>query len=209
MVAVIFAGGEPVSADVLEDLPADAFVIAADSGLDQARALGIAVDLLVGDLDSASVEGLAAARDVPTELHPREKDATDLELALDTAARLEADRVMIVGGYGKRLDHLLANAQLLTSPRYAALDVEWLAGPARVHAVHGSARLHGSPGELVSLLAVGGPATGIRTSGLRWALDGETLEPGSTRGVSNEFTSPIAMVSVTSGTLLAVIPGLE
>ncbi|MDH3307608.1 MAG: hypothetical protein OEO77_08850, partial [Acidimicrobiia bacterium] len=57
--AIVLAGGEAMHLDVIEDLPDDAFVIAADSGLDQARRLGIAVDLIIGDLDSVSTRALA------------------------------------------------------------------------------------------------------------------------------------------------------
>ena len=60
---------------------------------------------------------------------------------------------------------------------------------------------------LLTLLAVGGPAHGVRTSGLRYPLDGETLHPGSTRGVSNVLDDPVALVTVAQGTVLAVFPG--
>ncbi len=72
--------------------------------------------------------------------------------------------------------------------------------------VHASAELEGSPGDLVTLLAVGGPALGVRTTGLVYPLDGEDLFPGSTRGVSNELCASSATVSLLQGTLLAVQP---
>jgi thiamine pyrophosphokinase len=50
-VAIVFAGSGPVSGALLDRLPDDAGVIAADSGLHVADALGVYVDLLVGDLD--------------------------------------------------------------------------------------------------------------------------------------------------------------
>ena len=49
--------------------------------------------------------------------------------------------------------------------------------------------LEGEPGELVTLVAVNGPAEGVTTEGLAYPLRGETLEPGSSRGVSNVFES--------------------
>jgi len=48
--------------------------------------------------------------------------------------------------------------------------------------------------------------TGVRTTGLRWALEGETLEAGSSRGVSNVFAAPEATVSLESGVILAIRP---
>ncbi len=183
-----------------------AFVIAADSGLEQAAGLGLHVDVVVGDMDSVDPDLLAAAEAAGAEVHrhPPDKDATDLELALDAAAARGAARVIVLGGTGGRLDHLLANALLIGSPRYATMAVEWLAGPHRVTAVHDATRIAGAPGDLVTLLPVGGAAHGVRTDGLRWRLEGETLEAGSSRGVSNVLTEPVAKVRVEEGTLLAV-----
>jgi thiamine pyrophosphokinase len=203
--AIVLTGGDIVDPDVVEDLPQDAFIVAADSGLDQALALGIEVDLLVGDMDSVSPEALSAYRAIPVELHPTDKDHTDLELGLRAAIRMGVDRIVIVGGSGGRLDHFLANALLVSSTEFSGVDVEWLTGDARLHVVHGSARLHCSPGNRVTLLAVHGPAVGVTTQGLRWELKGETLEPGATRGVSNVFEKPVATVGVREGTLLAIL----
>ena len=49
--------------------------------------------------------------------------------------------------------------------------------------------LLGAPGAVLTLLALGGPASGVTTDGLRWPLRAETLQPGSTRGVSNEIVA--------------------
>jgi thiamine pyrophosphokinase len=77
-----------------------------------------------------------------------------------------------------------------------------------VAALHGPGRqaLRGRPGELLTLLAVGGPADGVRTEGLRYPLHGERLMPGSGRGISNELLGADAAISVASGSLLVVQP---
>jgi thiamine pyrophosphokinase len=66
--------------------------------------------------------------------------------------------------------------------------------------------LYGVPGDVCSLLPVGGPAAGVRTVGLRYPLRRETLYPGSTRGVSNELVLDTATVALDEGALLAVLP---
>ena len=206
-VAVVIAGGDLLDPDVVEELPARAYVVAADSGLDQAQRLGIRVHRVVGDLDSATPEALARlSPDVLVDRHPWDKDATDLELALAVVSTLDIDRVLVLGGHGGRLDHLLANAALFASPRSSHLDLEWVAGRARVTVVRRTARLHGSSGELITLVPTGGPALGVTTSGLRWPLSGEDLPFGTTRGVSNEFAAPLATVTLSQGCLLAVQP---
>jgi len=210
--AVVFAGGDPVPGSVGALLPRGAMVVAADSGLDVARRLGVPVDLVVGDFDSANPASVAAAaaRGARLERHPVAKDATDLELALEAVLRLGRSPVLVVGGAGwDRPDHLLANALLIACPRYAPLRLRWLMKGAEVSPVHGRLDLHGAPGDLVTLLAVGGPAVGVVTAGLLWPLRGETLEPGSTRGVSNEMEGESASVSAAEGVLLAVRVGGE
>ena len=67
-------------------------------------------------------------------------------------------------------------------------------------AVRASSR--GQPGELVTLLAVNGPAEAVRTEGLVYPLRGETLEPGSSRGVSNVFADRRPASAVERGVLL-------
>lgn len=208
-VVVAVAGGDPVPSHVVATLPSDAHVIAADSGLHVALALGLTVDLVIGDMDSVDPRTLGRARaaGVGVEEHPSAKHHTDLALAMDAAVTHGADRVVVVGGHGGRLDHLLANALLLASPVYAGVDVVGRMGDATVHVVRSSTRLTGTPGELVSLLPVHGPARGVTTEGLLYPLHGEDLPPGASRGVSNEFAQPEARVDVASGVLLAVQPG--
>jgi thiamine pyrophosphokinase len=208
---LLFTGGDPVSPSLASRLPGDAFVIAADSGIHQAAVLGRAVDLAVGDFDSCEPAALAAvvAAGAVVERHPEAKEETDLELGLVAAASRCASRVVVVGGHGGRADHFLANALLLASPRFAAMEIVAHIGDALVTVIRDRAELAGEIGELVSLLALGGPADGVRTAGLRYPLRGERLEIGSTRGVSNVFAEPRAVVSLDAGVLLAVQPGLE
>jgi thiamine pyrophosphokinase len=207
-VALVFAGGDPPLPGVVERLPSAALVIGADSGLEHALALGRRVDVAVGDFDSVKPDALAAVeRDgAVVERHPQDKDATDLELALRAAAARGVARVTVVGGHGGRLDHFAANLLLLGAADLAAVDVDAWLGEAHVTVIRRSARIDGHPGELVSLLALGGPAIGVTTTGLRFPLHDAPLRPGSTLGVSNELEGASASVSIRSGVVLAIQP---
>ena len=209
-VALVFAGGEPVDAEGAARLPDAVFTVAADSGVEHALALGRHVDLVVGDFDSADPAALDAAVAGGAEVrrYPAEKDQSDLELALHAARAAGATHVIVVGGSGGRLDHFLANVLLLASPSFADIDIEARLDDTLITVIHRAARLSGAPGDLCSLLAAGGPARGVRTTGLLYPLDGEDLLPGSTRGLSNELAEPFATVSIEHGTLLAVQPDL-
>jgi thiamine pyrophosphokinase len=208
-VVVVVAGGGPLSSRAAEAVPRGAVVIAADDGLEQAQALGLDVALAVGDFDSASPEAVASAEAAGTriERHPNDKDATDLELALDAASRLSPSRILVLAPRGGRLDHELVGLLVLASDRYAGSQIDALVGNAHVHVVRGARSLAGEAGELVSLLAVDGPAEGVTTEGLVYPLRSETLEPGSTRGVSNVFATVSARVEVGRGVVLAIRPG--
>src|SRR5690242_14035395 len=98
--AIVVAGGD--APDARRELPPYATVIAADGGLDHAYALGLPVDLLVGDLDSVSAAALARAiaEGVTIDRHPAAKDETDLELALDHVCRLRMTRALVLGAGG-------------------------------------------------------------------------------------------------------------
>ena len=204
-VIVVAGGGSPRPG---VDLPRDALVVAADAGVDRAQALGLEVDVAVGDFDSASPAALTAAEasGARVERHPEAKDATDLELALEAALSFEPGRILVLGGDAGRLDHLLAALLLLGSERYAGVQLDALLGPASVHVVRGRRTLTGTSGELVSLLPLHGAAVAVTTTGLRYPLAGETLEPGTSRGVSNVFVADQATVSVERGVLLVVRP---
>jgi thiamine pyrophosphokinase len=210
-IVVVVSGGEPPDPRAALAVPLGAPVIAADKGLEHALALGLDVTVAVGDFDSASPEAVAVAEaaGVRIQRHPEEKDATDLELALDLAMTMSPARILVLASAGGRLDHLLSAALLLASDRYAGTQIDAFMGEARVHVLRGERELEGEPGELFSLLAVNGPAEGVTTKGLAYPLRGETLEPGSSRGVSNVFAADRARVTVERGVVLAVRPGLE
>jgi thiamine pyrophosphokinase len=196
VLAVVLATGA-----VLSEVPEGAFVIAADGGAEA----GVRVHLAVGDFDSISPETLASLERV--EQHPQDKDATDLELAMDAALREGATRVLVVGSSGGRLDHLFGSLVLLASEKWAGVEVDALLGGAQVHVVRGSRALAGEVGETISLFAVGSTAEGVTTEGLAYPLADDTLVPDTSRGVSNLFHDAEARITVARGVLLAVRPG--
>jgi thiamine pyrophosphokinase len=208
---VVVAGGEGLRPDVAPRVPANAHVLAADGGVAFALALGLRVDAVIGDLDSALPSDVeeAVASGARVERHPPDKDETDLELALDAALALDPDEILVLADDGGRLDHTLSALLLLAAPRYARCSLDAQFGRALVHVVRDERELAGEPGEIVSLLAVDGPAEGVRTDGLAFPLAGETLQPGSSRGVSNVFLGESARVSLEQGVLLVVRPGPE
>jgi thiamine pyrophosphokinase len=136
--------------------------------------------------------------------HPREKDVTDLELALDLAMTRGATEIVMLGALGGRFDQAMANAMLLVKPvrahvaaRIAGADFDaWIAWE------HVS--IVGKIGETVSLIPITERVEGIVTDGLRYPLRNETLYLGSPRGVSNELREERAQVSFKTGLVLVL-----
>ena len=209
MKAVIIANGQEPDAGPgrAEVRPGD-WIVAADGGAVRALAWGLEPDLVIGDMDSLppAVRARLEAQGCRFLRHPRRKDETDLELALRHVVEQGAREIVILGAWGGRLDHALANVLLLSLPILAGVRVRFVTGAEEAALVRGgeTLRLAGRPGDLVSLLPLGGDAQGVTTEGLAWALRDERLRFGFSRGVSNEMTAPTAHVTVGAGFLLVV-----
>jgi thiamine pyrophosphokinase len=183
-------------------------VIAADGGARHATTLGLRIDRWVGDGDSISADDLdrLAAAGVRIDRARVDKDETDAELALRAALEADPARITILGALGgARLDHELGNVWLLAHPGLAGREVTLLSATTRIRlAGPGSVDLGGRVGDLVSLLPFAGDVAGITTHGLRYALVGEPLLSGPSRGLSNVRAAPDAALTIGSGRLLIV-----
>ena len=154
---VVFVGGDRLSDEAAARLVPGAFVVAADSGVEQAQAHGWPIDVAVGDFDSVDPAALARAEasGARIERHPPAKDATDLELALAVAAATGPDEIVVAGGAGGRLDHLLGGLLALTDDAYAHIRVSAHVGVARVHVVRDQLVVAAQVGELRHAVARG------------------------------------------------------
>jgi thiamine pyrophosphokinase len=192
-----------------ELLEAADLIVAANGGTHHCTQLGFQPDVVVGDLDSLSDSAIDDLRAAEVELiqHPKRKDATDLELALEQVRQRGAQRVLVLGAVGGRWDQSLANFHLIASPRWQPMEIEVVDGPQSVHPIHPGRELElqGRPGDLVSLIPFGGDAEGVRSHGLEYPLENESLAYDRSRGISNVLVDPPARISLQQGTLLCTI----
>lgn len=200
-ICCIFGAGEE---SLLPPLPPreEIYVIAADGGYPFAcRACG-RPDISVGDFDSLGY--------IPTGevlVFPRQKDDTDLGLAIRQGLAAGCTDFRIFGALGGRLDHTLASLSLLASLVSRSGCRAFLFGPGyTVTAVH-AGKLHFPPGGrgTVSVFSHGGTAVGVTLSGLFYPLSEAMLPADTALGVSNEFLNETpAYISCREGTLLVV-----
>jgi len=202
---VVVTGAGPIEREAVADLDGDnQVVVAADSGLDHARRVGLDPDVLVGDLDSISTRGRRwAERHCEIDSHPADKDATDTRLALQRAAAMVPDRIVVVTGIGDRLDHTLGALGALRDPELIdvpELEMRW--GRQRIRVLRGPERATLTPpvGTTLSLIPLTDDCTGVHLTGTRWPLTAASSTALSDLGVSNIVTDTVE-VSVSTGTL--------
>ena len=208
MRAIVFVNGAVDDYDALSKwIEADDYLVCADGGVYHCLALDLQPDVVVGDMDSVEAETLQelAAQGVELERHPRSKDQTDLELALERALEDGADEVLLLGALGGRLDQTLANV-LILAQRSWPVPVMVAEGDQLAQMLRGgeSLALEGGAGDLVSLIPLSSEVTGITYDGLEYDLKDASLGLGSTRAVSNVVKQPPASVSIGSGLALIV-----
>lgn len=194
-------------------------VVAADGGAATARSLGLPIDVLVGDVDSIAPGEmeLVTATGATVEVATVDKDETDTELAILAALRRGATTVTVLGALGgPRLDHALANLELLAHPGLAGCPIDLLDDRTRVRAIRapgpdgGPATIDlgdlvGGPADgLVSLIPLTDGVVGVTTAGLRYPLADEPLPLGPARGISNVRVAPEARVTIREGIVLVV-----
>jgi thiamine pyrophosphokinase len=188
-------------------LAAADLLVAVDAGADAVARAGLVPKLLVGDMDSVDPRTRKAFEGAGVEvvLLPVAKDETDLEAALQLVVDRGADEITVYGALGgPRLDHLLGNVLLLTSPCLDGVPIRLVDHLHEVFLARGEAQVMGEPGDTVSLLPLSGEVREVRTEGLLYPLASETLVRSRTRSISNQMTGPVARVTHGEGDLLLV-----
>lgn len=210
---IIFANGDLPDLEKARALLREHdFIIAADGGTRHALALGLTPNIIVGDLDSLPSNFEPSTFNGEIVLYPKDKNETDLELAIQHALTLNPEQVIILAALGGRLDQTLGNIALISDLRPLTLrhaqgdafDLRLDDGLEEVFFCRDTCEINGTLNDLISLIPWQGEVLGIVTTGLKWPLHNETLYPNKTRGISNEMTGDTAAVQIKSGLLLIV-----
>lgn len=179
----------------------DDLIIAADGGSAHLKRTVFQPDVVIGDFDSSAcpTEGAEVIR------LPVEKDDTDMLAAIRLGMERGFRFFRLYGGTGGRMDHTLANLQLLSFLSKRGARGLLVGNDTSFTAITDGALLfdEASTG-ILSVFAQGGTAFGVNLEGLKYPLTNATLLADYPLGVSNEFTGVPARVSVGSGTLLIV-----
>jgi thiamine pyrophosphokinase len=206
---VIFANGIIVDhQSVRSQLKANDLLIAADGGTEHCKVIGVRPDIVIGDMDSISPQLMEEFQRYKTKFihYEKDKDQTDLELALSYAYQNSVDEVVFYGIFGGRLDLSLANILLLARDDWKSISIVVVNGPDTAFFLrdNDSISIIGNPQDIISLIPLSEEVEGVTTKGLRWQLMETVLFQGNTRSVSNELTSSSAHIRIKKGKLLIV-----
>ncbi|MEC0239548.1 thiamine diphosphokinase [Paenibacillus dokdonensis] len=203
---IIFSGGELHPQYIQEIQPGD-FIIGADKGALYLIRHDIKPDLAVGDFDSISPQELKHVRAESgriVECDPVDKNLTDTELAFEMAIREQPDFIMLVGGTGTRMDHTLANVQMLNRALQHHIECAIMDQNNYITLTGSQIEVWDRGYKYVSLLPMTPEVTGITLEGFQYPLENATLKIGESLGISNVLLESVGRVSITSGLLLVI-----
>lgn len=191
-------------------------VICADSGLDAAYRLGVKADYIVGDFDSLSENAIERYRSddirkskkVKVIKFPPEKDSTDTDIALEYAMEQKPDEIVILGATGGRMDHFLANVNILMKPLKKGIHAYLIDRYNKIYLTdkHTVIKRKSLWGKYISFQPLTETVKNVKLSGLKYPLDGEDLTIGKSLTVSNEMAEEAdeAIISFDSGVIIVI-----
>ncbi len=188
-------------AHLLAPLEDHDLLIAADGGYRYCEKMGLEPDVLLGDFDSLEI--VPKHRNLIR--HSPIKDDTDMALAAAYGEERGFRRFVMYGGLGGRLDHTMANLQLLTALSRKGYAAYLIGEGSIITAVTDGKLVFGpSASGMISVFCAGEKAEGVNERGLKYSLDHAVLTCERALGVSNEFTGQESMIEVERGTLLVL-----
>lgn len=206
---IIVAGGPEEKHPDFSCFPVDDSVwVGVDRGVYLLLKKGIKPSYAFGDFDSldSREREWIFSYELPLFEYDSEKDKTDLELALEWALAEQPEGITLLGATGGRLDHELANIQLLLLGLERSVPIE-------IRDIQNSISLK-APGtyEAVnepeypyhSFLPFNGPVKGLSLSGFKYPLEQQYLPMGSTLCISNELVNKSGTYSFSDGILMFI-----
>ena len=201
MICYIFGASEIKDYEYYKNvINKDSYVICADGGIKHLNRLEIVPDVIIGDFDSS---------DEPSDknkiVYPKEKDDTDLGLAISYASEKGFKKCVAIGCLGGRLDHTLASIHLLKYAYDKGVDLELIDESARVMLKSDKFEIKNDGYKYISVFPFGDKVENITLKGLKYPLENAKLKAGFPLGVSNEFVCDTAVIETDSPVVIILI----
>lgn len=221
MKVLIVSGGNINFDFALDFLKKEKFdhVIAVDGGLEKAAVFENALPKaqfslthIVGDFDTVKhhvLEKYKERKDLEIHAFRPEKDYTDTDIALKLAMSLcraseNKNQIVILGATGTRLDHVLANIQMLRLPMASGIDAVIMDANNKIRMIEHEYTVKGGFGKYISLIPVSEILEGIDLEGFKYPLQNKTVHLGESLCVSNELTAENGYIRIRKGRALLI-----
>ncbi len=182
-------------------------VIAVDGGANHLYEIGIIPDYIIGDLDSIDdkTKEYYEEKNVVFSKFPSKKNETDAELAVLKAINNGNFNIDIFAGLGGRIDHELANIQLLYFVLKRGANARILTESVEIYIIeNGKLTVNGRAGDLISVLPLKGDVKGVTLKDLEYPLNEFDFEYSITRGISNVMLNESCYIEVKQGSVIVI-----
>ena len=166
---------------------------------------------VVGDFDTAApelVDYYRCRKDIEVRTFNPVKDSTDTQIAIELALELGSAEIVILGGTGSRIDHVLGNIQSMMLAKKKGVLCELLDEKNRIRLIDGETVIlkEEQYGDYVSLIPLTTEVTGVDLIGFKYPLTDHTFTSTGSAGfgVSNEILEEKALIRIKSGIFIMI-----
>lgn len=183
-------------------------IIASDRGLEVLDKQGITPNYIIGDFDSIDekiLDKYINNKNIEIRRLNPEKDYTDTHMALKLGVEIKSKEIIILGGLGTRIDHMLANIHILKEALENGIECKIVDSRNEIQLINKKTILKIDKNyKYISLIPLTTKAEGITLKGFKYPLSNATLEIGHSIGVSNEQLEESATVDLKAGILILI-----
>lgn len=183
------------------------YIICSDGGANHAYNMDILPDYIIGDLDSTDENTIEyyKSKNVKFEKFPTKKDETDTELCIELSDKLKAKEIHIIAALGGRIDHTIANINLLYYIRKMGIIPKIISEKEEIYiAMNEELIIDGEIGDTISILPIKNDAKGVTLKNLEYPLQNYDIEFSKPLGISNVMTNTNCHIKVNEGSLIII-----
>ena len=211
MRTLIVTGGNVKKEFLIDTIDKKKFdiIIAVDNGAKILNELNIKPNHIVGDFDTVNKEILDLyKKDTSIKIHRFNpiKDNTDTDIAIRLAVELHSDEIIIIGGIGTRIDHVLGNIQVLKYALDNKVKCKIIDESNEIQLINKTTILNKSENDkkYISLIPLTEKVENINLKGFKYELKNGELTMGSSLGISNEILKEQAIIEFDNGILVMI-----
>lgn len=205
MKALILASGSIKDYNILKSqAKISDFILCVDGGVDHILKTDFLPDIVLGDLDSISLEGLnfIEKNKIQIKKFPSIKDSTDTELAINYLKSGNYKEITLMGVTGSRQDHTLANIFLLNSLLEKNISGKIIDSNNIIYLINDCLELKKIEGYYISIIPIEKDGILLTIDGFFYNLENTLIPFGSTLGISNKILKDYGKIKIHKGKAL-------